>query len=71
MSCEYVYSYIHIYICTHEDRSKSSKPHPEKRNITKDFYCGNTLPLLTKPEKRIQICSNPCAGEALTKVFDE
>ena len=37
----------------YEGRSKSSKPHSERRALAKDFCGGNTLPLLTKLEKLI------------------
>ena len=40
-----------------EGRSKSSKPHPERKTIAEHFCYGNTLPLLKKKkqEKLIQI----------------
>ena len=38
-----------------EDRSKSFKTHPEKKSIAEQFCYGNTLPLIIKLEKLIQI----------------
>ena len=34
---------------------KSSMPHPERSVMAEYFCCGNTLPLLIKPENLIQI----------------
>ena len=31
----------------------SSKPHPKRRAIVEHFYCGNSLPLFIKLEKKI------------------
>ena len=45
----------------------SLKPQPEEIPIAKHFYCGNTLPLLIKIEKLIQI-SVLIAGEAHAKM---
>ena len=36
-------------------RSKSSKPHSERRVIAEHFCCGNILPLIIKQEKLIHI----------------
>ena len=48
----------------YEDSSKSLKPHQIRRDVAEHFSCGNTLPLLIKLEKLIQIflvskCSKP------------
>ena len=49
--CKFWYIKKYFY----ESRSKSSKPHSERRAITEHFCCSNTLPLLLKLEKIIQI----------------
>ena len=42
---------MHIY----KSLLKRSKPHPERRAIAKHFHCSNTLSLLIKLEKLMQI----------------
>ena len=50
-----IYIYIYIYRYTYKGCWKSSMPHPEQRAIAEYFYYGNTLLLLIKLEKLIQI----------------
>ena len=49
------YYHMSVFVPSTYHRIKFSGPHPERRVIAKQIFCGNTLPHLIQLEKLIQI----------------